>query len=319
MTRTIVRAARVAEVNGTADPVTIVVEHGRIDAIVSGHADAGLLPVVGDGSQSVAAGLIDIHTHGAIGVQTIDGDVSSLRRLSTFYAAHGVTGFLGTIGGSQSNIELGLEGLTRFMDTSAPGAVCLGIHLEGPFLNCCQPGAFNVASIVAPDVRTFERYCELAGGRLRLMTVAPEVDGQLAVIAAARRAGVICSAGHSAASDTEMLEMIEHGVTSITHMFNAMPQLHHRSPGLVGVGLTDRRIVTELIADGVHVAPRVVQLLASAKGWEGIALVSDSIAGAGLDDGVYGFEEQVIHLVDGQARLADGTLAGSTLTLDAAV
>ena len=322
MTRVAVRAAGVASPAGISGPSTIVVEDGSIVEIRAGLSDLGSdVPVVGDGSDVVSAGLIDIHTHGAAGVQAIDGDPEGLERLAGFYARHGVTGFLGTIGGSRAHIELGLAGLVELIGrgSSVAGAACLGVHLEGPFISRCCPGAFRPDSIVPPDLTTFEHYVALAVGSLALMTVAPEVEGQHDVIRSARGHGVVCSAGHSSASQTETLAAIELGVTSLTHMFNAMPALHHRTPGIVGVGLTDRRLTAELIADGVHVDPTVVRLLALAKGWEGIALITDSIAAAGLADGTYDFEEQEIVVSGGEARLVDGTLAGSTLTLDVAV
>ncbi|MEO6123936.1 MAG: N-acetylglucosamine-6-phosphate deacetylase [Ilumatobacteraceae bacterium] len=316
-----VLAAGIASPAGVTGPATVLVDDGVITAIEDGHRAIAGRDAIGDGSQVVAAGLIDIHTHGAVGVQAIDGDPEGLTRLAAFYAGHGVTGFLGTIGGSREHIELGLVGLTDLIERGADiaGARCFGVHLEGPFISRCCPGAFRLDSIVAPDLATFEHYLRLANGALKLMTVAPEVDGQHDLIRSALAHGVVCSAGHSSATDVQTVEAIELGVTSLTHMFNAMPALHHRQPGIVGVGLTDSRLTAELIADGVHVHPTMVRLLTLAKGWEGIALITDSIAAAGLADGAYDFEEQQIVVHNGEARLADGTLAGSTLTLDRAV
>jgi len=321
MTASAVRAAGIASPAGISGPSTVLVDDGLITAIVEGHPTVGDRKVVGDGRDVVAAGLIDIHTHGATGVQAIDGDPDGLTRLAAFYASHGVTGFLGTVGGSRAHIEDGIAALTDLVRRGAEddGSQCLGVHLEGPFISRCCPGAFRLDSIVRPDLATFEHFLSIANGALRLMTVAPEADGQHDVIRAALANGIVCSAGHSCATDKQMLEAIELGVTSLTHMFNAMPTLHHRQPGIVGVGLTDRRLTAELIADGVHVHPTVVRLLALAKGWEGIALITDSIAAAGLADGTYDFEEQQIVVLHGEARLTDGTLAGSTLTLDRAV
>lgn len=323
MSRLAVRASRLAGLTpgfAPAQPATVYIEDGVIARVVGGHPFVDF-EVVGDGSQVVSAGLFDIHTHGAIGAQTIDGDVDGLRALGGFYARHGVTSYLATIGGSERSILAGLDGVRALLDdsTGKPGARCLGVHLEGPFISSCCPGAFDPASIVAPDLDTFQRFSERAAGSLRLLTLAPEVDGQLEIIRAARRMGVVCSAGHSAATEAEALEAISLGVTAATHVFNAMTSLHHRSPGLVGVTLTDDRLTAELICDGVHVHARCVDLLRRAKTTHGVALITDSIAAAGLPDGEYDFEEQHVVVIDGQARLADGTLAGSTLTLEVAV
>jgi len=324
VSRLAVRAARLVvagSLAGPEGPATILVEDGTIARILPGHPPVDG-PVVGEGCDVVTPGLIDVHTHGAAGVQTIDGDVGALRRLGAFYATHGVTAYLATIGGSPPAIEAGLRAARDLIigDPREPaGAQCLGAHLEGPFINCCCPGAFDPASIIAPDLAVFERYAATAAGTLRHITLAPEVAGQHDVIRAAGRAGITCSAGHSAATETQMLEAIELGVGAVTHMFNAMPPMHHRDPGIVGVALTDPRLVAELIADGVHVHPRIIELLNVAKTPQRIALVTDSIAATGLSDGDYHFEERPITVHNRQARLADGTLAGSTLTLDDAV
>ncbi len=314
-------AGAVADVDGRRGPSTILLTDGRITALEPGIVDLPALAVLDARSEIVTPGLIDLHTHGGAGVQTIDGDLDGLQRLARYYAEHGVTGFLGTVGGSNAHIELGIVGLTRLIGRGrgAGGARCLGIHLEGPFISCCCPGAFRPESIVGPDLATFERYAMLADGALRMITLAPEVAGMAAVIDAAVARAVVCSAGHSAATEVEALAAIDRGVTSMTHLFNAMPGLHHRRPGILGVGLTEPAVTVEAIADGVHLHPRILRLLAAAKGTAGVALITDSIAAAGLADGTYEFEEQEIVVADGSARLRDGTLAGSTLTMDRAV
>ena len=253
-------------------------------------------------------------------MQFIDGDPAGLARLATFYAEHGVTGFLATVGGSLEHIFAGIRAVRTHLEETPPfGARCLGIHLEGPFLSPEAPGAFRSESIIPPDLGIFEALVDAAGGHLRLITIAPEVPGATALVEAAVRHGVVCSAGHSVATGEQMAAAVEAGVRGVTHVFNAMSPFHHRRPGIVGAALTDPRLTTEVIADGLHVHPDAVRLLVASKGAGGIALVTDSIAAAGLADGHYDFEEQEIRVADGAARLADGTLAGSTLTMDVAV
>ena len=318
-TLTVRAADLVGAGTGCDGPATVIVDGGVIADIVPGHPS---LPgaEIGDGTDTVTPGLIDVHTHGAAGVQVIDGDVDALRRLGAFYAAHGVTSYLATAGGSDGAIRAGLSAVRELVASGDfGGATCLGSHLEGPYISTCCPGAFDPTSIVAPDLAAFERYAALAAGTLRHVTLAPELTGQAEVIRAAREHGVTCSAGHSAATEAEMLDALDQGVAAVTHVFNAMAPLHHREPGIVGVALTDPRPVVELIADGVHVHPRVVDLVHRAAPTSRIALVTDSIAATGLPDGDYVFEEQQLVVRSGEVRLRDGTLAGSTLTLDVAV
>lgn len=297
-------------------PVTLTIAGGRITSVGA--------PRVGDvldaSSATVVPGLIDVHTHGAAGVQVIDGEAADLDRLAMFYAEHGVTGFLATVGGSRAHILAGVAAVRAYLDGGpSRGARCLGLHLEGPFISPDAIGAFRPESVLHADAGLFAEILDAAGGHVRLVTIAPEVDEAGAVIEIAVRHGVTCSVGHSVATADEVTRSVDAGVRSVTHLFNAMAPFHHREPGLVGVALTDPRLVCEVIADGVHVHPTAVHLATQAKGVSGIVLVSDSIAATSLPDGDYELEEQQIVVTDGIVRLADGTLAGSTLTLDRAV
>lgn len=317
----VVRAGGIASADGISGPRSIVIRDGRIEGIEAGDSAVPRADVIDATDLVVGAGLVDVHTHGLDGAQAIDGDPASIHHMATAYAQHGVTGFLATVSGSVASIEAGIDAVTGYLGAAADrrGARCLGIHLEGPFISPRRPGAFVPSTILGPDAALLERLAARASGLIRRMTIAPEVDGMVALVQAATRLGITCSAGHSEASMAEMRIAIEAGVDSVTHTFNAMPRLDHREPGLVGTALTDERVTAELIPDGVHVHPAVMGLLARARGWSGIALVTDSIGAAGLPDGEYRFEEQVITVRDSEARLAAGTLAGSTLTLDAGV
>lgn len=316
----IVRAGGIVSAEGISGPRSIAIRDGVIVAIDEGHRPGGAGDTVINATDEViAAGLIDVHTHGIAGAQAIDGLPDSIARMAQAYARHGVTGFLATIGGSTAAIEAGISGVAAFLAGSASepaGARCLGIHLEGPFISPARPGAFVPATILAPDPVLLRRFHELAGGLIRRLTLAPELPGMDVVLSLARQLGIRPSAGHSEATADEMEVAIANGVDSVTHTFNAMPGLHHREPGLVGTALTDDRVIAELVPDGVHVSRTVMRLLARSRGWEGIALVTDSIGAAGLPDGAYDLEEQRIIVRGAEARLADGTLAGSTLTLD---
>lgn len=312
MPETTVLAERAVVDGEVVGPVTLTVVDGVLAGVEPPRAGPTLQAAV------VVPGLLDIHTHGGAGVQVIDGAEADLDRLALFYARHGVTGFLATVGGSREHILDGIAAVrARLAAGPSRGAQILGVHVEGPFISRAALGAFRPDSVRAPDPAFLRTMLAAAGGHLRLITLAPEESADLVPIAL--RNGVVCSAGHSVASAEQVSRAVDSGVRSVTHLFNAMAAFHHREPGLVGVALTDDRLVCELIADGVHVSPTAVKLAAQAKGVDRIALVSDSIAATGLPDGEYELEEVRVTVSDGEVRLADGTLAGSTLTLDRAV
>lgn len=302
---------------GISGPSRIVVDAGIIESVEPGSGPTGPDDIVAP-DLVIGAGMIDIHTHGIAGAQTIDGRREAIATIARAFARHGVTGFLATIGGAPATTEAAIRAVVEFIEAAPPpdGARCLGIHLEGPFINPARPGAFVPETIRAPDLVVLDRLIQLGGGHLRRITLAPEVAGMERLIDAAKASGITCSAGHSDATVDEATRAVDRGVTSVTHLYNAMRALHHREPGLVGAALIDDRVTVELIPDGVHVSPVAMRLVARAKGWQRIALITDSIAAAGLDDGSYAFEEQQITVRGGEARLTDGTLAGSTLTLD---
>lgn len=317
-----VRAGRAVVDGLLTGPVTLRVLDGVV-AAVEPAGDGPVPPGVLDATAAtVVPGLLDVHTHGAAGVQVIDGPDADLDRLADFYAAHGVTGFLATVGGSRDHVLAGVAAVrTRLAGApeQARGARCLGVHLEGPFISPDALGAFRPESALAPDPAFLHEVLDAAGGHLRLMTLAPELPGAEEIMELARTHGVTCSVGHSVASAETVARAVELGARSVTHLFNAMAPFHHRAPGVVGAALSDPRLVCELVADGVHVDPTAVAVAVRAKGVDGLVLVSDSVAATGLPDGDHELEEQQVTVRDGAARLADGTLCGSTLTLDRAV
>lgn len=279
---------------------------------------------------TVIPGLIDVHTHGADGVQAIDGTTEALRRMARFYARHGVTGFLAGVFGSREQIEAGIDAAVAYQDvghdgvkipshTARAGAALLGIYLEGPFLNRAWAGAFVPDTIVPPDVELLAGYLDRAKGSIRLLTLAPEVAGADALVALARDRGVVCSLGHTDAAFEQALDAASKGVRHVAHTFNAMRGLHHREPGALGAALTDGRFTVEIIVDGIHVHPAAVRLLTRAKGRDAVVLITDSIAAAGLPDGDYAFRDVSVRVRGDAARLDDGTLAGSTLTMERGV
>jgi N-acetylglucosamine-6-phosphate deacetylase len=248
----------------------------------------------------------------------MDADVEGLRRMARFHAAHGTTALLATTwSASPLELERALAAVARARGPVDGGATILGAHLEGPWINPRRAGAQDVAAIRPPDVTEACRL--LDSGVVRLVALAPEMGGSAAVIAECRRRGVAVAAGHTEASYAEMRAAVEAGVTQVTHTYNAMAGLGHREPGTVGAALALRELRCELIADGVHVHPAAIDLLARAKGPAGVVLISDATRAAGLPEGPVDLGGREGHHCDGAVRLPDGRLAGSALTLDVAL
>ena len=263
-------------------------------------------------------GFIDLHVHGAGGCEVMDASPDGLRTMARFYARHGVTGFLPTTWtASQAETLQALDVVTELTGRVPDGATILGAHMEGPYLNAAKCGAQAPQHIRRAD-RAEVLEC-LEDNRVRLLALAPEFDENLWLIDECVRRGVTVSAAHTAATYEQMRVAAEHGLRQATHSFNAMTGLGHREPGTVGAIMTLPQIRCELIADNVHVHPATMQVLVQVKGPDRVILVTDAIRGCGMPDGDYQIDQRTIHVHSGAARLPDGTLAGSILTMDRAL
>ena len=260
----------------------------------------------------VIPGLVDIHTHGAVGEDFSDGRSDGLTPLARYYAAHGVTSVLAT------TMTLKEPELTKAMQTlknhkPQPGeAKIAGIHLEGPFLSYAKRGAQAAENLHKPDISLFHRLNEASGGRVRLVTVACEEHGAMDFI---REISKICtvSLGHTTADYDTAMSGFAAGATHATHLYNGMPALGHRAPGVIGAAF-DSGASVELICDGLHIHPSVIRVTHQLFG-EKLNLISDSLRCAGMPDGKYELGGQPIVVQDGKATLLDGTLAGSSISL----
>jgi len=270
----------------------------------------------------VAPGFIDIHVHGGAGHDVMRDDPSGRIAFEKALAKHGVTSYLPTtVTASMERILGAVDRLGNIIcaeDVSQAGARPLGIHLEGPFISAAKCGVHPAEYLVSPTVDLFERILDASGGTLRMMTIAPEVPGANEVIRHARERGVFTSIGHSNATFEEAAKGIAAGAVSATHTFNAMRALDHREPGILGAVLSDERIMADIIADGVHVAPAVVQVFLKAKGIDRAVLVTDAISATGMPDGTYQLGPFQVQVRGDRAEF-EGKLAGSVLTLDRAV
>ena len=306
----------------------VLVEHGRILEISprsSLQVPAGVsVSDFGDGV--IAPGYVDLHIHGSAGYDVMDDSVEALPAIERLLARHGVTSYFPTT--VSAAMDATLRALERLADAIEKceregaerkhPALPLGIHLEGPFISHVRRGAHPPENLLIPTLALFEKFWQAARGRIRMMTIAPELEGAPEVIAEAARRGVCVSLGHSDADFAATERGIAAGARHATHTFNAMRPLDHRSPGILGAVLTDRRVSADIIADGVHLDPAIVKLFAKAKGAEQTVLITDAISATGMPDGRYRLGTFEVEVRDGKC-MTNGTLAGSVLTMDHAV
>lgn len=300
----------------------IVVGNGTISYAGKADAYGKALPdhvvTVEDGW--ICPGFVDMHMHGIDGYDTMDGTPESLQAISTALARHGVTSFLATtMTAPYDQLEKVLVNIAQNSREGLPGAQAIGIHLEGPWINPRYKGAQKEENIAIPKLDAVQKLYGLSEGLIKVVTIAPEQPEALEAIAWLKERDVIVSAGHTGATFAQATEAVDAGVRHFTHCFNAMTGLHHREPGVVGAAMYHEQMSTELIADGIHVHPAVMKILYRVKTAERLALVSDSMRAAAMGEGTYDLGGQEVHVQDNQAKLADGTLAGSILTLNRAV
>ncbi len=258
-------------------------------------------------------GLIDIHTHGGNGIDIVNCTMEDLNELTKFYSSKGVTSFLATIGTvSKEKIIDSLEKIKNLIEKGSEGAQILGIHMEGPYIASDFRGAQNNDDIRSPSLKEFEEFFGIAGGNIKLITIAPELKNALKFIKAISKKGTVVSIGHSGADYETCQKAIRLGVNSITHFLNGMKSFHQHRPSIMGAAL-ETDIYCEIICDGKHLHPGTIRMLLKAKGIDRLIMVTDSILAAGLGDGIYkGFIDIIVK--NGDAQLVDGTRAGSTLT-----
>ncbi len=313
-----IKNAKIYTPDQTIEDGLVLVEAGRIVDV--GSAAEGQIPdgvtVIDGRGRHLVPGFIDLQLNGGFG-HDFTADPQTIWPVAERLPPFGVTGFLPTV------ITSPLENMGEAMAVwqarpgSFQGAIPLGLHLEGPFLNPDKKGAHNPAYLRPPDQAALGEWCPENG--VRLVTLAPELPGALELIRLLTDRGVVISAGHSMATYEQATAGFAAGIRYGTHLFNAMPPLHHREPGLAGALLNDPNLIVGLIPDGEHVHPLLVKTVWQLLGGRRLNLVTDAMAAMGMPSGVYQLGDFEV-TVDGQtARLADGTLAGSIITLDQAL
>lgn len=297
---------------------TLIIKDGKFADILAGVPQPATGDRVVDATGFLLTpGFLDIHTHGALGGDTMDASCDTLHKMAHFFVKHGVTAYLPTTWSAHPRRIL--QAIENVASCSQPedGAHHLGVHVEGPYLNIDHRGAQRPEVIRTPDAEEYTTWLE--SGVLCLVTLAPEVEGALDFVERGVSQGVEFAIGHSGATFEQVAAAADRGVRQATHLYNGMLGLHHRRPGTVGGCLLDDRIYTQIIVDGVHVHPAMVRLAICAKTPARTILITDAICGTGLPDGDYEFDGQVMYVRGGVSRTPAGGLSGSTLTMDQAL
>jgi N-acetylglucosamine-6-phosphate deacetylase len=334
----LLRGARINSHDRMINSGAILIESGRIAQVFGSEADE--LPAVDSvldlEGLTLFPGFIDVHIHGANGVDTMSAKADDLRRVSDFLARQGVTAWLPTLVPSTiAQYELAIDAITSLIEEQesefAPAAInaerasalpertarVIGVHYEGPFVNSEQCGALH-----REHFRTFKDVADLDSlptikhkGAVHLMTLAPEIEGGIDLIKELRRRGWIVSIGHTRATVEVLDQAFQAGARHMTHFMNAMTPLHHRAPGPVGWGLIHDEVTCDMIADGVHLDPSILKLILRSKTAERISLISDAVSPTGLGDGEYQIWGETIRVENRRTQNARGSIAGSVITM----
>lgn len=312
--------ARLVLPDRVAGGLALLVGGGRVRAIVGeGGPPRGPVRTLDLGGLTLYPGFVDVHIHGALGVDTLEAEADDLRRVARFLAGRGVTAWLPTlVPGPEDEYRRAADSIARLMrdeDAREPAARAVGIHYEGPFVNREQCGALRPAHFRAYREPSDLDALAVPESGARMMTLAPEVEGGVELVRELVRRGWVVSVGHTRAA-TETLERArEAGARHVTHFPNAMPPLHHRAPGPVAWGLLGDGVSVDVIADGVHCDPQMLRLVLRCKGAERVSLISDAVAPAGLGDGEFRLWGETIRVEGGRTRNERGSIAGSVITM----
>jgi N-acetylglucosamine-6-phosphate deacetylase len=317
-----------------AGPVAVVLDGANIRAIwrvsdaeqarrLCAERQPGVLVEVSNlGNWRVAPGYIDIHTHGFHGYDITSGTQEAIAAMARAIPCTGVTSFFPAIASTGKTETVAqierIVAVARRQDDKQ-GAEIAGIRLEGPFISRAKKGAQYEPAIRRPDPAEMRELAATGQGLVRFVDYAPEEDVEDRLLTALVKLDILPCIGHTAATYDQAIHAVDGGARHSTHLFNGMSRLDHRSPGVAGALLTDPRVTVEIIADGIHLHPAVLKLAVAARGPRDVALITDAVIAAGLPEGDYTFVNRSVRVAGGSVRLADGTLAGSVLTLDRAV
>lgn len=307
-------------VDRTFQNKTVCMKDGKIELLEADAAIPADAQKVDAAGKRVVPGFIDVHMHGAVGVDVNAATAEDLEKICRFVAGNGTTSFLcSVLTDTKEQTNWCIDEFKKHRSLEHKGANLLGIHLEGPFLSSEYKGAMPEYLLQKPNMPLLCEYQERAEGNIRYITISPEVEGIARDIPAMRELGIVVAIGHSGADYDTSWEAINNGAACCTHTFNAMKLLHQHFPAIMGAAL-ESDIYCEAICDGRHLHPGVVRLLLKVKGNDKVVAITDSIMAAGLPDGNYKLGVNDVVVKDGDAKLAEnGVRAGSTLTQDVAL
>lgn len=295
----------------------IGIENGRIAYIGN---EENIEPIF-ETDGIVVPGFIDEHIHGAGGADAMDGTVEALQTISEFLAREGTTGFLATtMTQNPENITNALKAVKKVREKGEyKGAEVLGVHLEGPFISPKHVGAQPLEYVATPDAELFDKYNEASGNSIKIVTLAPEVEGGLGLVKHLSNIGVVASVGHTGGKYADVVNAVAAGATNVTHTYNAQTGLHHREAGVVGAAMLLDELNCEMICDTIHVSVPAIKLVIKNKPHDKYTLITDAMRAKGMPDGKSELGGQDVFVNNGEAHLADGTLAGSVLKMNVAV
>lgn len=313
----LIAGARLVTAGGVVEGGWIDVRGGRIAALGSGAApeqpaepaDRQLR------GQWLVPGFVDMHSHGGGGATVIRADPGQVATFARTHRQHGTTSLVASlVTGRYDDLERDVKALAEMVDDG----IVAGVHLEGPWISAARKGAHDERALRAPEPAAVRRLLDAGRGAVRMVTLAPELDHGIEAVRTVVEAGAVTAVGHTDAPYDVVRQAVDAGATVATHLFNAMTPVHHRQPGPIVALLEDERVTVELILDGVHLHPAVARLVRASADARRIAFVTDAMEAAGMGDGDYLLGELTVRVSDGVARLADGTIAGSTITMDRA-
>ena len=306
-----------AYIGGEIKTVDIGIENGKI-AFVGKSDDIEKISEI-DGV--LLPGFIDEHIHGAGGADAMDATEEALNTISEYVAKEGTTAFLATtMTQSEENIKKALKNVANVINKGEfKGAEVLGVHLEGPFISPKHVGAQPLEYVVKPSAEKFKEYQDAAEGHIKIVTLAPEEEGGEELITALNAQGVVASIGHTAAKYDDVVKAVGSGAKSVTHTYNAQTGLHHREVGVVGSAMLIDELNCEMICDCIHVSVPAIKLVIKNKPDDKYTLITDAMRAKGMPDGLSELGGQEVFVKNGEARLKDGTLAGSVLKMNVAI
>lgn len=308
----ILKNAKIIDKNFTIQSADVSIKNQKINCIAPELRGSDCFDLSGS---LVVPGFIDTHIHGCAGADTCDGTHEAISTMAAKVVEKGVTSFCPTtMTVSMPQIEATFAAVKDCMENPPVGASVCGVNMEGPYISPNKVGAQNPKFVRKPDIQEFKKLYDNFGGIVKLIDIAPEVEGAGNFI---EKASKFCrvSFAHSEADYEQVKKSFDQGITHVTHLFNAMNGMNHRAPGAVGAVFDDDRVKAELICDGFHIHPAVLRTAFRLLGEDRTVVISDSLRASGLADGDYDLGGQVVHVVGGRAKLADGTIAGSTTNL----